>query len=90
VNKKAKASAASTLRLLHHSIIYFRLVIMSRVAKDDEAPSQQHAEDVESQIIKPNLVPSHVDRAAQMIGAQHIEVTEEDVSFIFTASITRN
>jgi hypothetical protein len=63
---------------------------MSHIAKDDEAPSQQHAEDVESQITKPNLEPSHVDRAAQMIGAQHIEVTEEDVSFIITASTTRS
>lgn len=59
---------------------------MPHTAKDDEAPSQQHAEDVESQIAKPTLDPGHVDRAAQMIGTQHIEVTEEDVSFI---TITR-
>ncbi|KIL88641.1 hypothetical protein FAVG1_07888 [Fusarium avenaceum] len=51
---------------------------MSNTAKDDETPYQQHAEDVESQIAKPTIDPGHVDRAAQMIGTQHIEVTEED------------
>ncbi|KAG4253884.1 hypothetical protein FPRO06_11177 [Fusarium proliferatum] len=46
--------------------------------KGDDAPSQQHAEDVESQIAKPDLHPQNGDAVAQMIGAQHIEVTEED------------
>jgi hypothetical protein len=75
------------LRLSRHfstNTFYFGLAIMSHTAKDDEAPYQQHAEDVESQIAKPNHDPGHVDRAAQMIGTQHIEVTEEDVSFIIT------
>ncbi|KAM0344950.1 hypothetical protein ACHAPU_007084 [Fusarium lateritium] len=51
---------------------------MSSLSKNDEGPSQQHTEDVESQIAKSNMGPSHADYAAQMIGAQHIEVTEED------------
>lgn len=56
--------------------------------KGDDAPSQQHAEDVESQIAKPDLHPQNGDAVAQMIGAQHIEVTEEDVrSFILLRNI---
>lgn len=47
--------------------------------KGDDAPCQQHAEDVESQIAKPDLHPQNGDAVARMIGAQHIEVTEEDV-----------
>jgi hypothetical protein len=48
-------------------------------SKGEDAPSQHHAEDVESQIAKPDLQAHNGDAVAQMIGAQHIEVTEEDV-----------
>ncbi|KAF4999925.1 hypothetical protein FGRMN_2163 [Fusarium graminum] len=53
---------------------------MSPIPNIDEGLFQQHAKDVESHIAKPNIDPSHADRAAQLIGTQHIEVTEEDVS----------
>lgn len=52
---------------------------MSRNSKSDDEPSQQQTEDIESNLAKPVPVSDHADRAAEMIGAQHIEVTEEDV-----------
>jgi hypothetical protein len=55
---------------------------MSRNSKSDDEPSQQQTEDIESNIAKPVPVSDHADRAAEMIGAQHIEVTEEDVNTI--------
>lgn len=57
---------------------------MSRNSKSDDEPSQQQTEDIESNLAKPVPVSNHADRAAEMIGAQHIEVTEEDVN---TASL---
>ncbi|KAF4464521.1 allantoate permease [Fusarium albosuccineum] len=53
---------------------------MSSITKAEEGATQQHAEDVESQIMKPDpqALGHGVDRVAQMIGSQHIELTEED------------
>ncbi|RGP74783.1 hypothetical protein FSPOR_1362 [Fusarium sporotrichioides] len=51
---------------------------MSRNSKSDDEPTQQQTEDIESNLAKPVPVSDHADRAAAMIGAQHIEVTEED------------
>ena len=53
---------------------------MSPSLKSDEEPSQHHAEDIESQPSKPLPPNNHADRAAELIGDQHVEVTEEDVT----------
>jgi hypothetical protein len=55
---------------------------MSRNSKSDDEPTQQQTEDIESNLAKPVPVSDHADRAAAMIGAQHIEVTEEDVNTV--------
>jgi hypothetical protein len=59
---------------------------MSRNSKSDDEPFQQHTEDVESNPPKPIITSNHADRAAEMIGAQHIEVTEEDASPLISFS----
>lgn len=57
---------------------------MSRTSKSDDVPTQQHTEDIESNLPKPfPHLNNHADRAAELIGAQHVEVTEEDVSLFF-------
>ena len=53
------------------------------MSKSDDEPSQQHTEDIESQPSKPIPPNSHADRAAELIGDQHVEVTEEDVTLTF-------
>jgi len=52
---------------------------MSRISKSDDEPFQQHTEDIESNPSKPIPANNHADRAAELIGDQHVEVTEEDV-----------
>ena len=53
------------------------------MSKSDDEPSQQHTEDIESNPSKHIPPNNHADRAAELIGDQHVEVTEEDVTLIF-------
>lgn len=49
----------------------------------EEGSTPHHAEDIEMDVEaapKPTTNVKGADRAAQLIGDQHIEVTEEDVS----------
>lgn len=50
------------------------------MSKSDDEPSQQHTEDIESNPSKHIPPNNHADRAAELIGDQHVEVTEEDVT----------
>jgi hypothetical protein len=65
----------------HNSILSLSFA-MSPISKTEEDSTQHHAEDVESQITKPDYdtVDAGADRATQMMDGQHVEVTEEDVS----------
>lgn len=53
---------------------------MSSTTKSDEVPTQYMVENDEPQIMKPQTNVHGGDRAAQMMGGQHIQVTDEDVS----------
>jgi hypothetical protein len=59
--------------------VFQRFAFIAIMSKSDDEPSQQHTEDIESQPSKPIPANNHADRAAELIGDQHVEVTEEDV-----------
>ena len=52
---------------------------MTSITKAGDDVSQHFTEDAESQMKKPPVEVKGADRAAQLIGDQQVEVTEEDV-----------